>query len=143
MEPEIGVNHVGPENFTTLSSAEVQSIDQQRTKRAPQPFVRGDVETDLLALQNLWRQLVIHQFLEYEFLPGTADLEGSRQLGGKLNKAVIEKRRPHLDGVGHTHAVALRQNVIGEKIFLIEPKIRRQIIRRGRQSIKFGQYPVE
>ena len=41
-------------------------------------------------------------------------LSDVRQRGGKLDDAMVKKWRPHLDRVGHAHAVRLHQDVISQ-----------------------------
>ncbi len=52
------------------------------------------------------------------------DFKGRGQRGGEFHDAMIEKRRPHFDGVRHAHAVDFGENIVGQKIFLIEPEDR-------------------
>jgi len=85
----------------------MEGVDQQRAKRTSKPFVSRNVETDFFALQNRRGKLVLHQFLEDEFLLTAPDFKRSRKFRGIFDDAVIEKRGPHLDGMGHAHAVAL------------------------------------
>src|SRR5882762_7946058 len=69
----------------------------------------------------------------------TADLQRGGEFGGKLDKAMIEKRRTHFDGVSHAHTVALRENVVAKKVFLIEPKVRREVVRTRWQAVQLGE----
>ena len=57
-------------------------------------------------------------------------LKSSRQRGGELHDAVIQKWRPHFDRMRHAHAVHLHQNVVRQIVALIEPKIGRQVVAR-------------
>ncbi len=55
---------------------------------------------------------------------------------------MIEKRRPHFHGVRHAHAVDFRQDIVGQKIFLVEPQIRREQIRRRTDSRSSSRPPA-
>jgi len=57
-----------------LRSGAVQCFEQQRTQRSTEPFVCGDIETDLLARQNRSRKFVPHQVLQNHFLARAIDL---------------------------------------------------------------------
>ena len=65
--------------------------------------------------------------------------------GGEFDDAMIEKRRAHFDGVGHAHAVNFSQNVVGQKIFLIEPEVRGQVgsLPRSSSRAEFAKDAVE
>src|SRR6267378_1523154 len=116
MALEKSVDDFGVEQFAALGGAVAERIRQQSTERPADPVVRGNIETDFLALQDGRRELVFHQFLEKHFLLRTADLQRGGEFGGKLDKAMIEKRRTHFDGVSHAHTVALRENVRSEAL---------------------------
>src|SRR2546430_5316673 len=64
---------------------------------------------------------------ENYFERGVADFEILRQASGKLDDAMIQEWRPHLERMRHAHAVSLVQDVIGQIIKLIEPEITIQI----------------
>lgn len=99
----------------------VQGISEQVAKGTSQPFVRRNIETDFLSAQDGLRQFVFHQFPEQEFLARSADFERRRERCGKLDDAVIEEWRPHLDRVGHADAIDLGEYIVGQEILLIEP----------------------
>ena len=50
--PEAGFDPAPPEQLGILGRAARQRIEEQRPQRTAQPFVRGDIESDLLAPQN-------------------------------------------------------------------------------------------
>src|SRR5882757_4665529 len=143
MALEKSVDDFGLEQFAALGGAVAERIRQQSTERPAEPVVRGNIETDFLALQDGRRELVFHQFLEKHFLLRTADLQRGGEFGGKLDKAMIEKRRTHFDGVSHAHTVALRENVVAKKVFLIEPKVRREVVRTRWQAVQLGENLVQ
>ena len=101
--------------------------------------MRRDIEAHFRPLQNCRRQLLFHQLLQDYFLLRAANLQGSGELGGKLDNAVIQKWRSHFDRMRHAHAVALRQNVIRQIISLVQPEIRRKVIAGSRKSIDFAE----
>ncbi len=86
--------------------------------------MRGNIKADFLAIENRWRQLVLHQFLQEKLLARAANFERVGQGGGKFKDAMVKERRPHFDGMGHAHAIRLHQNVIGQIVILIEREIR-------------------
>ena len=65
------------------------------------------------------------------------------QLGCELHDAMIEERRTNLNGMSHTHAVALHQDVVGQIILLIEPQKLRQSIPSLWQLVDFIQKTVK
>jgi hypothetical protein len=81
----------------------------------------GNIESHLLAVQHRLRQLVVHQGFQQEFLARSPDLEPCRQGRGKLHDAMIQERRAHLNGVSHADTIDFGQNVIWQKVLLIEP----------------------
>src|SRR5260370_23416323 len=93
------------EQISAFGGAVAQRIREQATERPAKPVVRRNIEADFLAAQDCRGQLVFHQLFEKHFLLRATDLQGSRELGGKLDETVIEKWRTHLDGVSHAHAV--------------------------------------
>src|SRR6202034_1213398 len=100
------------------------SVKQKWAKRSAEPLMRGNIKAHFLAIENRWWKFVLHQFLQQQFLARTAHFQRVRQGGGKLDDAMVEKWRPHLDGMGHTHAIRLHQDVIGQIVILIEREIR-------------------
>src|SRR5579864_433559 len=56
---------------------------------------------------------------------------------------MIEKGRPHFNGVSHAHAVHLHQDVVGQKIFLIEPQVRSDAISTERTLTQFAQDAIQ
>src|SRR5260370_23059173 len=95
MQSEIGIQEIGSEKVAVFGGAIMQCVNQQRAQRPAKPFVRGNIEADFLALKNCRRQLLLHQFLEYEFLLCATNFQGSRELRGKLDDATIEESGPH------------------------------------------------
>src|SRR5260221_8628262 len=95
MALEKSVDDFGLEQFAALGGAVAERIRQQSTERPAEPVVRGNIETDFLALQDGRRELVFHQFLEKHFLLRTADLQRGGGVCGKNEKAMNkEKTRP-------------------------------------------------
>lgn len=127
------------ENVAVLAGAMVQSIGQQGEERPAQPLMCWNIEADFGPLEDCRRQPVFHQFFQNYLLLPAANLQEGGKLGGKLDDAMIQKWRPHFDGMGHAHAVAFRQNVVREVVFLVQPEVRRKIIGSCRQSIPFAQ----
>jgi hypothetical protein len=121
---QIALNGVGAEEVSVFRKAFFQSIKQKWAKRSAEPLVRGNIEADFLAIKNRWRKFVLHQFLKQQFLARAAHFQFVGQGGGKLDDAMVEKWRPHLDGMGHAHAIRLHQNVIGQIVVLIEREVR-------------------
>ena len=78
----------------------------------------------------------MHELLQNNLLARALDFEPWRKRSGEFHDAVIEERRPHFNGVRHTHAVDLHQDVVRKVVFLIEPKVRRQIVSGLRQFIE-------
>ena len=111
-----------------IGKSGVQGINDKRSKRTTEPFVRWDVETNFLSPQDGLRQLVAHESLQQELLLRTSNFERCRQGGGEFDDTVIQERRPQLDGVGHAHAVRLNQDVVWQIILLIEPQESAQVI---------------
>src|SRR5260370_23698262 len=96
-----------------------QGIDEHRTQRAAEPFMRGNIKTRFLAFLDGGWELVFAHFTQNEFLLRSANLQVRRQLSGKLHDAMIEEWWPHFDGMSHAHAVAFHQNVVCKLMFLI------------------------
>ena len=92
--------------------------------------MRRNIEAYLLALHDSGGQLGSHHFLEEIFLARTADFKVYRQLGCKLHDAVIDERRPDLDGMGHAYAVRFHQDVVRKVVLLVELKERRDPVSR-------------
>ena len=137
------MNDIGTEDFSVFRSAFMQRIGQQLAERSAQPFVRGNVEANLLPAEDLGRKLVFHQFFQNEFLRCPSDLQRRRQRCGKLHNTMIEKRRADFHGMSHAHAVAFNENVIRKKIFLIKPEIRSEIIDGLRKRLYLTKNPIQ
>jgi hypothetical protein len=60
-----------------------------------------------------------------------------------FDNAVIEKCGADFDRVRHAHAIAFHQDVVGKIIFLVEPKVRCQIVRSLGQFVDFREGFVE
>ena len=71
--------------------------------------------------------LSLHQVLQDEFLTRPVDLQRCRNTIGKLDDAMVEKRRPDLQRMRHADAVRLHQNVVGQVVLLVEPQVGVQI----------------
>ena len=106
----------------------LQSFEEQRAQWSSQPLMRWNIESDLLPLQNCRRKLFLHQLLQQEFLALASDFEMSRKLCRKFHDTMVQEGRPYFDRMRHTHAIAFGKNVVGEKVSLIEPEIRCQIV---------------
>ena len=72
-----------------------------------------------------------------------ANFESGRQRCGKFHDAVIEKRRADLQRMSHAHAVAFGEDIVGQVVFLIEPKKCSQRVFVGRQFRHFLQNLME
>src|SRR5258705_8157119 len=129
MALEKSVDDFGLEQFAALGGAVAERIRQQSTERPAEPVVRGNIETDFLALQDGRRELVFHQFLEKHFLLRTANLQRGGGVWGKLHKAMIEKKGAHLDRGSQAPAGALLEDVVAKKDFFFQPKERREGVR--------------
>ena len=111
-----------------------QCFEQQRPQGPPEPLVRGDVETYFLSRQDRGRKFVAHQVLQDHFLARSVNFQRRGQPSGEFHDAVIEKRRPHFNGMRHADAVHFGEDVVGKEILLIEPQVRRPGRRRRRQA---------
>jgi len=106
----------------------LQSLEEQRSQWPSQPLMCRNIESDLLPFEDCRRKFFVHQLLEQKLLVFSSDFQMSRELSRKFHDPVVQKGRPHFDRMRHTHAVAFGQDVVGEKISLIEPEIRCQIV---------------
>ena len=102
---QIALDGVGAEEVSVFRKAFFQSIKQKWAERSAEPLVGGNIEADFLAIENRWWKFVLHQFLQQQFLARATHLEGVRQSRGKLDDAVVKKRRTNLDRMGHAHAI--------------------------------------
>ena len=137
------LDRLPPEESGVIGRAIHQNLLHHRAQAASQPIVRRNVESDLLPLENRSWQLIAHQFLQKNLLSRTMNLQRSRQGRGKFYNSMIKKWRPHFQRVRHAHAVRLIQNIVGKKISLIEPQIRREIIVCFGAITQFAQNAVE
>src|SRR5258705_6125779 len=96
MALEKSVDDFGLEQFAALGGAVAERIRQQSTERPAEPVVRGNIETDFLALQDGRRELVFHQFLEKHFLLRTADLQRGGGVCGEPLQAKGQEKPDHL-----------------------------------------------
>src|SRR5260370_23758015 len=92
MAQEESVDDFGAEQFAALGGAVAERIRQQSTERPAEPVVRGNIETDFLALQDGRRELVFHQFLEKHFLLRTADLQRCGESSGEDRNTMSDKK---------------------------------------------------
>ena len=93
--------------------------------------MRRNIEPGFTAGEDSRRKFIAHQLFQDNFLARPAHLQMRRQSGRKLDDAMIEERRPHFHRMSHAHAVGLNQNIVGQKVFLVEPQVRRdRILRR-------------
>lgn len=106
----------------------LQSLEEQSSQWPSQPLMCRNIESDLLPFEDCRRKFFVHQLLEQKLLVFSSDFQMSRELSRKFHDPVVQKGRPHFDRMRHTHAVAFGQDVVGEKISLIEPEIRCQIV---------------
>ena len=116
----------------------LQGFQKQHPQWSSQPLVSGNVESDFLPTQNCPRQLLLHQLLQQELLVLAPDFQMSGQSRRKFHNTMVKERWPHFDRMCHAHAVALGENVVGEKVLLIEPEERRQIVIGRWQVSQFG-----
>src|SRR3979411_1855559 len=108
--------HLRVKEFGMLRGTRLQGVYQEVALRAAQPIMGGNVEADFFALEDGGRQLVAHELGPNEFLLRASNLESRRQRGSKFHDAMIEKRRAHLQGMGHAHAVAFGKDVVSQII---------------------------
>ena len=106
----------------------LQSLEEQRSQWPSQPLMCRNIESDLLPFEDCRRKFFVHQLLEQKLLVFSSDFQMSRELSRKFHDPVVQKGRPHFDRMRHTHAIAFGKNVVGEKVSLIEPEIRCQIV---------------
>lgn len=92
----------------------------------------GNIESDLLSPEDRWRQFVLHQPLKEDFLVLSADFEMHGKGRCEFDNPVIEERRTHLYGVRHAHSIHLGENIIREKVLLVEPQVSRRVVSRPR-----------
>lgn len=85
--------------------------------------MRRYIEAGLLLAKDMGRQFRSHQLLENDLLPRPMHLEMLRQGGGKFHDAMIQKRRPHFNGMRHAHSVHFGENIVRQKILLVEPEL--------------------
>src|SRR5258708_39880326 len=91
------------EELPVLRDSLPQGIDQHRTQRAAEPFMRRNVKTRLLAGQDGGWELVFTQFAQNKFLLRSANLQVRGQLCRELHDAMIEERREGTRGVISTY----------------------------------------
>src|ERR1700738_4652054 len=111
-----------------LRGTHLQSVHQKLAQRTAKPIVCGNVEADFFAREDGEWQLVAHELAQNEFLLRASNLESGRQGRSKFHDAGIEKRRKHLQGMAHAHAVAFGKNIVSKIIFLTQPQESRQRI---------------
>src|SRR5258708_33419080 len=97
MALEKSVDDFGVEQFVALGGAVAERIRQQSTERPAEPVVRGNIETNFLALQDGRRELVFHQFLEKHFLLRTADLQRGGGVWGQITQGMNGEKAEALD----------------------------------------------
>jgi len=85
--------------------------------------VGGDVEALLGAGEDAGGNLVADELAEDIFESAVVELEVFGEAGGELDDAVVEEGGTDLEGVGHGHAVALVEDVVGEIEGLVEPEV--------------------
>lgn len=122
MGAHAGFNSRDLEKLAMLGGSERQSFLKQGPKRAAEPVVRRNIEADLLSVENRRAQFTPHQIPQNHLLPGALNFKTCRKRSGEFHDPVIEKRRPDLNRVRHAGVVDLSQNIVGKKIFLIEPQ---------------------
>ena len=120
----IASNRLKAKQFRVLCFCQGQRLYHHRSKRSPQPFVRRDIEADLLAAHDRRGQLEIHQFLEQILLACPTNLEIGGEGRGKFHDAMVQEGRTDFDRVRHAHAVGFHQDVIGKIVFLVKLKKR-------------------
>jgi len=137
------VNRLRIEDPGSLNGLGRQGIHQQPAQRPAEPVVSRDVEANLLAVQHRVRQLAPHQLPQDELLLESADLQVLGQGSREIHDARIEERRPHLERMGHAHAVGLVEDVIRQVITLVHPQVPVQHARAfNSQSIHQPAQPV-
>lgn len=126
------LNERKPEKIGMRRGSIGHSIHQQRSKRTAKHFMRGNVEADFLSREDARRELRAHQLFQDDFLARSADSQLGGKSRGEFHYTVIEKRRPHFERMRHAHAVGLDENIVRQKILLIEPQISGEMVtRRG------------
>ena len=100
----------------------VECFVHQRLQRRAQPVMRRNIEAFFAARQHRTRKFVLHQLAQNELERTAPDLEIFRQRGGEFHDPVIQKRRPHLQRVGHAHAVAFIQDIVRQVTQLVDPE---------------------
>src|SRR5271157_1537935 len=89
-----------------------QGLLHQRPQLVPHPTGDGNGEPALLPVDNIVRKPTLHGLLQDVLDLEAAHLEAAGQPFGKLNQAVIEKWRAHLQRARHAGAIDLHQQVI-------------------------------
>ena len=136
-------DHFWPKQAGVLPRTLHQNIPHERAQAPAQPIMCRNVKSDFLAAKNSIGKLAAHQFLQKNFLPRTANLQGCGQRRGEFNDAVIEKWRAHLERMRHAHAIGFVQNIVGKKLFLIEPQKWRQIVGDPEAITQFVQDVIQ
>src|SRR5258708_17455524 len=124
MALEKSVDDFGVEQFVALGGAVAERIRQQSTERPAEPVVRGNIETNFLALQDGRRELVFHQFLEKHFLLRTANLQRGGGVWGQNDKAMKRKKRAPICGGSQAPEGALLLECVAKKNFFFITKER-------------------
>ena len=113
---------------------ECHGFFEQRPERSAKPVVRGNVKTDLLSIEDRRSELAAHQVPQDHLLARALDLHARRERACEFHDPMIEKRRPHFDRMRHAGVIHLGQDIIRQKVFLIEPEIVLQMAVRRRSS---------
>src|ERR1700761_9009133 len=113
----------GREEAGVAYGVRTQGFEHERAERAAEPFVSGDVEAFLAALQDGRRKFLADELAQHVLGAAAVNLEGCGQLRGKLYDAVIEKWRAHFERMRHAHAIALIENVVGQVVVLIDEQV--------------------
>ncbi len=103
---------------------------QQRPERAAEPLMGGNIEADFSSSKgSRAAAFPASGSRRSTFCRRAPHAQIVRQCCGELHDPMIEKRRPHLDGMRHADAVDFGEDIVRKIILLIEPEIGTQVDR--------------
>ena len=114
------VEHLRIEVAARLRLAPAQMVEEVVLERALEPFVHGNAEPDLLALEDRARNEAASGLAQdpLGLEPVHAAAVGKRR--DEARELVVEERHARLDRGGHRHAVAALEEIVGEPARLVE-----------------------
>ena len=120
MRTHMSFNSRELEELPMFGGGEGQGFLEQRPERSPEPVVRGNIETRFLSCEDSRREFAAHQAAQDYLLARTLDFQAGGERVREFDNSMVEKRRPHFDGMRHAGAIHLGQHVVREKVLLIE-----------------------